>query len=47
MSNKEIYSKAEIEIAIISTQDVITTSGESAFGKENWDEGGWTTTISN
>ena len=45
MSDKKVYFEAEIEIKKISMQDVITTSDEGAFGKEDWDEGGWTTSI--
>ena len=47
MLEKKHYLAAEIKISCISMQDIITTSNDSILGKEDWDEGGWTTTISN
>ena len=43
MSKKKDYITAEIDIAMISHLDVITTSGVGSLGKEEWDDEGWTT----
>ena len=42
MSEKKDYIAAEINIAMISKLDVITTSGVGSLGKEDWDDEGWT-----
>ena len=46
MSEKKHYYEAEIKITAFSAHDVITTSDNSPLGKEDWDDGGWTTTVS-
>ena len=43
MTEKKCYFTAEIEISRFFAQDIIVTSDSSSLGKEDWDDGGWTT----
>ena len=43
MSKKNTYIEAELDIVKISQLDVIATS--EPFGKEDWDDNGWTTIV--
>ena len=46
MAEKKHYFEAEIKVTSFSVRDLITTSDNSPLGKEDWDDGGWTTTVS-
>ena len=43
MLKKTEYIAAECDVVKISQLDVIATS--EPFGKEDWDDNGWTTTV--
>ncbi len=44
MKRKSKYESAELEVVLLDSKDIITTSGDD-YGSGNTDDGGWVTSV--